>query len=180
MSYQPYPTSGGGNEVFQQPGGVDQPKSVRYAVYCMWAGAVIQLIGVIFTLALSSKIKDAIRTAAIKSNATLRSEGKTQLTASQIHTLENTVVLIFAIIGIIGVLLWAWMAWANGRGRGWARIVATVLFGLYTIDLVFSFSRASISIIFLILSWLAGLGAIVFLWQRDTSEFVARSGGRGI
>jgi hypothetical protein len=177
MSYQPYPTSSGGNEM-AQPGGAAQPRQVQWAVYCMWGGAAIQLIGVIFTLVLSSKIKNAIRTAALKSNVTLRSEGKTPLTASEIHTLENTVVLIFAIIGIIGVLLWLWMAWANGRGRSWARIVATILFGLYTIDLVLSFSRASISVIFLILSWLAGLGAIVFLWQKDSTEFFVRSGRR--
>ena len=64
---------------------------------------------------------------------------------------------------LIGVLLWVWMAWANNKGRNWARIVASVLFGLNTISLLLSPGRASITIIFEILGWLVGLGAIVIL-----------------
>ena len=40
------------------------------------------------------------------------------------------------------------MAWANNKGRSWARIVATVLFALNTIWLIFEVGRASVSLIF--------------------------------
>jgi hypothetical protein len=34
--------------------------------------------------------------------------------------------------GIIDGLLWLWMAWKTGAGRGWARVLSTVFFGFYT------------------------------------------------
>lgn len=74
--------------------------------------------------------------------------------------------------GIISILLWVWMAWANNRGRNWARIVATVLFALDTISFILSISRASVSIIFLALEWLVGLVAIVFLWRKETTQWI--------
>jgi hypothetical protein len=138
----------------------------------MWAGGALALIGLIITLSFSGKIKTAVTNAAIKANNTNRADGKTVLTTSQIHSLANATVLILAIVGIIGVLLWVWMAWANNRGRGWARIVATVLFALNTISLVFEVGRASVSIIPIALGWLVGLGAIVLLWRRETSAYI--------
>jgi hypothetical protein len=39
---------------------------------------------------------------------------------------------------LITIGLWLWMGWANGRGRSWARIVAAVLFGINTLDLLIS------------------------------------------
>jgi hypothetical protein len=169
---QPYPGAGGSN---QMPGPVErgpQPASLRNAVRLMIAGAAIALIGVIITLAFSSKIKSAVTKAAIKANATRRGEGKTVLTASQIHSLANITVVFLAVIGIIGVLLWLWMAWANNRGRNWARIVATVLFALDTISLIFEVGRASVSFIFVGLGWLIGLVTIVFLWRKTTTEYI--------
>lgn len=171
MSYQAYPTGGGANQIPATERG-PQPQTLRNAVRLMWVGAAFALIGAIVTLVLSSRIKNAVRTAALKANATNRSEGKTVLTASQIHSLENITVIFLAVLLLIGVLLWVWMAWANNRGRNWARIVATVLFALNTISLIFSFGRASLSIIFVILGWLVGLGAIVLLWRRETTAYI--------
>jgi hypothetical protein len=39
-----------------------------------------------------------------------------------------------AISGLIAGGLWLCMAWANKRGRSWARIVSTVLFGLLSLE----------------------------------------------
>lgn len=171
MTYQPYPTGGGTNQMPTAVRG-PQPPALRNAVRLMWVGAALELIGVIVTLAFSSRIKNAVRTAALKANAINARNGKTQLTAAQIHTLANVTVIILAVLLIIGVLLWVWMAWANNRGRNWARIVATVFFGLDTISMIFSFGRASISIIFVIISWLVGLGAVILLWRRETTAYI--------
>jgi hypothetical protein len=138
----------------------------------MWAGAALALLSVIISVAFSSKIKTAVTNAALKANATNRADNKTVLTASQIHTLANVTVVVLVIAGLIGVLLWVWMAWANNRGRNWARIVATVLFALDTISFILSISRASVSIIFLALEWLVGLVAIVFLWRKETTQWI--------
>jgi hypothetical protein len=172
MSYQPYPTGGGSNQMTER---APQPPSLRNAVRLMWVGSGLSLIGVIVTVSFGSKIKTAITNAAITSNKTAASEGKTQLSTSQIHTLASATFALLIVFGIIGVLLWVWMAWANNRGRGWARIVATVLFGLNTIGLVLEFGRASVSLIAIVLEWLVGLAAIVLLWRRDSSEYIAQS-----
>ncbi len=166
-SYQPYP--GGGSQMAQRP---PQPSSIRNAVLLMYGGAAISALSVILLLAFSGRIKNAIHKALVKANKTLVSEHKTPLTASQIHSTEVAVVAVVAIVLLIGVALWLWMAWANGRGRGWARIVATVLFALNTIYLLLSVSRASVTILFVGLGWLCGLGAIIFLWNRNSTAYI--------
>lgn len=172
MTFQPYPTGSGSNEMAGAGQRPPQPQSLRNAVRLMWVGAALALVGVIVTLAFNSKIKSAVTKAAVKANATRRSQGKSVLTASQIHSVANVTVVLLIIVGIIAVLLWVWMAWANNKGSNWARIVATVLFGLNTISLLLEVGRASITIIVVAIGWLVGLGAIVFLWRKETSAYI--------
>ena len=79
--------------------------------------------------------------------------------------------------GLIGVGLWLWMARTNGAGKSWARVVASVLFALNTLSVLTSIARPSAAVtrIFGLLVWLVGLGAIVLLWQRDSSEYFSSS-----
>jgi hypothetical protein len=64
------------------------------------------------------------------------------------------------------------MAWANKRGRSWARILSTVFFGVLTLyaaaGLVALPAAAKIAVL---LEWVAGLAAVVFLWQRQSSLY---------
>jgi hypothetical protein len=71
------------------------------------------------------------------------------------------------------VALWLWMARKNGQGKNWARILSTVLFALATLDLfgVVSQPKTVLGLIFPVLTWLVGLGAIVFLWRKESTEF---------
>ena len=172
MTYQPYPTGSGSNDLAPPAARPPQPSTLRNAVRLMLAGAALALIGVIVSAAFSSKIRSTITKAAIKANATRRSQGKSVLTAAQIHTLGNVTLVFLVVIGIIGVLLWLWMAWANNKGSSWARIVATVLFGLNTISLFVDVGRASIAIIPAAIGWLIGLVAIVLLWRRETTAYI--------
>ena len=173
MTYQPYPTGSGSNEAAGNAGRPPKPSALRNAVRLMWAGAALAVISVITTLAFSSKVKSAVTKAAIKANATRRSDGKTVLTTSQIHSLANITIAFLVVVGIIAVLLWAWMAWANNKGSSWARIVGTVLFALNTISLLLEARRASITVIFIALGWLAGLAAVVLLWRKETTAYIA-------
>ncbi len=172
MTFQPYPTGGGSNEMASPGLRPPQPQSLRNAVRLMWVGAALAAIGVILTLAFSSKVKSAVTKAAVKANATRRSQGKSVLTTSQIHSVANATVILLVIVGIIALLLWVWMAWANNKGSNWARIVATVLFGLNTISVLLEVGRASITIIVVAIGWLVGLGAIVFLWRKETTAYI--------
>jgi hypothetical protein len=88
---------------------------------------------------------------------------------------------------VIASGLWLWMAWANKSGRPWARMTATVFFGLLTAgdlaDLI-KFLTEGISLAigvvlflsFLLVYWLAGLCAVVLLWQRSSSDYYAAVG----
>jgi hypothetical protein len=172
MTYQPYPTGSGSNEGAALGGRPPKPPTLTNAVRLMWVGAALALISVIVTVAFSSKIKSAVTKAAVKANVTRRGDGKAVLTASQIHTLASVTFVLVIVIAIIALLLWAWMAWANNKGSSWARIVATILFGLNTISLILEAGRASITIIFVILGWLVGLVAIVLLWRKSTTAYI--------
>jgi hypothetical protein len=166
-SYQPYPASGN-----QADGRPPQPTTVRNAVWLMYGGAALSAISAILLLVRGSSIKAKIVTALLKSNATAARQGKKTLTTAQIHSFANGILIALVVILLVGVALWLWMAWANGRGRGWARIVASVFFALNTIYLVLSVSRAGVTIIFIGLGWLLGLGAIVLLWQRQSTAYI--------
>jgi hypothetical protein len=77
------------------------------------------------------------------------------------------------IFGLIAGGLWLWMAWANKRGRLWARISSTVLFGLltlYSAGSLFAALPAAPKIV-VILQWAAGLAAVILLWKRQSSEY---------
>jgi|SRR5215469_15011321 len=163
MSYQQYPTSGSDEMPRQDPGA---PPSVRTAVKLMYAGAALSALSFIIGLATIGSLRHAIINASTK-----------PLTASQLHAAEVAGVAVIVILGIIGVGLWLWMAWANGRGRSWARIVAAVLFGFNTLGLLSAIIRPNAigTKIFDILGWAVGLGATIYLWRPDASEFFKQS-----
>ena len=156
--YQPYP-AGGQGPVAPPQGPAPQP--VTMAVRLMYAGAALSALEIILGLATIGSLKSAIKSQ------------YPHYTAHQIHTLEVGTIAIAVVTGAIGIGLWLLMAWANGRGKSWARIVATVLFALNTIGLLTSIARphSTISLVFSLLVWLAGLGAIYFLWQRESSAY---------
>jgi hypothetical protein len=166
MSYQPYPTGGGSNQMAERP---PAPQSIQNAVKLMYVGAGLSAISLIVGLLTISSLKSAIQTA----NRT----AKTPLTASQLHTAEAVGIASIIVLGLLGIGLWLWMARANGSGKSWARVVASVLFGLNTVGLLSVIARpnSALTKIFDVLVWLVGLGAIVFLYRRDSSEYFAQS-----
>lgn len=164
--YQPYPSAGQTPEPPVRPG---PPASVVMAVRLMYAGAVVSALSLIVGLATVG----SLRTSLHKSDPSL--------TASQLHSLQTVVVVGSVVIGVIGIALWVWMALMNKAGKAWARIVATVLFGLDTLFLLLGVARAGAAAgtLVSILTWLIGLGVVIFLWRRDSSEyFTANSGPR--
>ena len=141
------------------------PASVVMAVRLMFAGAVVSALSLIVGLATLSTFRASIRTSLHKANP--------KVTPAQVHNLETLFVVGSVAFQIISIGLWVWMALMNKAGKSWARIVASVLFGLNTLSLLLGVARvgAAAGILVSVLTWLIGLGAIIFLWRRDASEF---------
>lgn len=107
-----------------------------------------------------------------ESSARRNGRGRGGYTIPQLHTVASITFAALVVAGAISVLLWVWMAWANLYGRGWARVFASVLFGLITVEVVLSRSRANVSFAFIAAEWLIGLVAIVLLWRPETTAFI--------
>ena len=155
---QPYPSSGKPPIEKPRP---PAPPSVLNAVKLMYAGAAVSTVSLIISLVSIGGTKDAIRKA------------RPSLTPAQVNQLNTFIIALAVVSGVIGVALWLWMARKNGEGKSWARILSTVLFGLATLDMfgVLSQPKTVLGLVFPVLTWLIGLGAIVFLWRRESTEF---------
>jgi hypothetical protein len=155
--YQPYPSAGRTPE----PVRPDPPESVLTAVKLMYAGAVVSAASLVVGLATIGSLRTDLRNAYPK------------VTTSQLHTIEVATVVFIVFFGLVGIGLWVWMALANKRGGNWARITATVFFGLNTLSLVAGFARPEplASRLVGLLIWLIGLGAIILLWRAESSAF---------
>jgi hypothetical protein len=155
--YQPYPSSGKTVE----PERPAAPPSVLKAVKLMYIGAAVSTVSLVISLVSISGTKEAIRKA------------RPSLSAAQVNQLNTFIIALAVVSGVIGVALWLWMARANSQGRNWARIVSTVLFGLATLDMfgVLSQPKTALGLVFPVLTWLVGLGAVILLWRRDSTEF---------
>jgi hypothetical protein len=159
--YQPDPSAGQAPEPVR-PG---PPPSVVMAVRLMYAGAVVSALSLIVGLATIGSLRSNLHRA------------QPTLTPTQLHQLQTVLVVGSVVIGLISIGLWVWMALMNKAGKPWARIVATVLFGLYTLYLLFVI-RAGTGALVPILTWLIGLGALILLWRKDTSEYFNPQAGQ--
>lgn len=156
--YQPYPS--GSQMPEQRP---VAPAPVLMAVKLMYVGAALQAIGLALTAATIGSFKSAV----LKQHPLY--------TTSQLHTAERAALIAGIFSGLVAIGLWIWMARANGAGKKWARIVASVLFGINTLDLLSSAVQVhtGVELAFGGLVWLAGLGAIILLWRGESSQYIA-------
>ena len=159
--YQPYP-AGGAEPAPQAP---ERPPSVQNAVWLMYAGAAVSLFVIIVAVVTIGSTRTAIHA------------GFPAYSASKVRKAATALVIYEAVIQVITIGLWLWMAAANKAGKSWARIVSSVLFGLNTLILLSSLARphAALGIVLLALVWLVGLGAVILLWLRDSSAYFAAS-----
>ena len=153
---QPYPSSGKPVELQRPPA----PQSVANAVKLMYAGAAVSTVSLVISLTDISGTKAAIRKA------------RPNLTATQVNQLNTFIISLAIVSGLLGIALWLWMARANNQGKNWARILSTVFFGVSTVTLLASLRAVSlIGLLFTGLIWVIGLGTIILLWRRESTEF---------
>jgi hypothetical protein len=155
MSYEPYPDGG-------LPERREAPPSVLNAVKLMYFGAVLSGVAAIIGLTAVGSVR-----------TTLHNQANPALSTSQINLAVNVFIVGVVVVGLIGIGLWLWMAVKSKAGRNWARITGTVFFAINTLLLLGSITRpgAAASRIVNILGWLVGLGAIILLWRRSSSDF---------
>jgi hypothetical protein len=158
--YQRYPSSGQTPEPQRPPA----PNSVQTAVKLMYAGAALTFVDLVVNLAAIGSLKTAIKKA------------YPHYTPSQVHAAEVGLIAINTLFSVIAIGLFLWMARASAVGHSYARIVGTVLFGLNTLLLLLSMARphASLGLVFNLLVWLAGLGAVIMLWRRESSDYFSQ------
>jgi hypothetical protein len=161
---QPYPSAG----QMPEPVRPGPPPSVVMAVRLMYAGAVVSALSLIVGLLTVGSLRNSLHKA------------QPSLTPSELHNLQTVVVVGSVLIGVISIGLWVWMALLNKAGKSWARVVATVLFGLDTLFLLLGVARAGAAAgtLVSILTWLIGLGAVIYLWRKDASAYISSQAGQ--
>jgi len=145
------------------------PPTVQNAVRFMYAGASVAVITPVFDILTIGNF-----------NAALGQISATPPTAKVMYTLDAFVIASIIVSGLIDVSLWMWMARKNRAGKNWARVVATAFFVVNCLQLlgVAELPFSGLTKVVQVLSWTAGLGAIVLIWQRASrAYFAAKSRG---
>lgn len=169
----PYPSYPGDSDTGHPAAGrsaFEQPPSIKTAVTLMRAGAVVAVLGVLYSLLTLSSLKDQLKTELASTEP--------GYTASQLDTVFAVSVTVAVVLGLLGAGIWLWMAWANGRGRKWARIVATVLAALNALSLLFLVANGratTISLLLSVVNFLIGITALFYLYRPDSNQFYAAS-----
>jgi len=149
-------TAGPGTPVQPEP-----PRSVVVAVRVMYAGAALTAIGLVISVVGVATGEKSLRVS------------HRHATVAQLHATQNFLITVLVVQGLIEIGAWLLMARANRSGLKWARIVATALFALGTwIFIAHIIGSATITnLVYTALIWLVGLGAVFFLWRKDSSAY---------
>jgi hypothetical protein len=128
-------------------------RTVRAAVRLMYAGAAVTTVSLIAAVVSVAVVG--------RGAASLRVLGRSQPALVAIP--------VGIAIGLVLIALWLWMAWANGQGRNWARILSTAVVGLATLQ---GFgAHGIVELIFAVLTWLIGAAAVWLLWRPASNAF---------
>jgi hypothetical protein len=138
------------------------PRTVRNAVRLMYAGAVFSAIDLIVSIVTAGQVSTAIQS------------DNPHWTHARVENAAHSEITASVVIWLVTIGFWVVMARTNQAGRGWARIVATVLCVLSTL----SFAEAVIEpaalvskLVYLPL-WAVGVGAVIYLWRPATTEYI--------
>ena len=153
---------------------LERPSSLSTAVRLMQLGAVLSLLSVIVSLLTLDSMKESIGDA--------MRDADPNVSQTTIDAAYSVGIVSGVIGGVIAVGLWLWMAWKNGQGRSWARIVATVFGALNLIFTLLSLGSPGMTAVSL------GFGAInlvlaavilVLLWRKSSSAYYEAVSQRG-
>jgi hypothetical protein len=138
------------------------PPSIQRAVLLMRVGAALSVLSILITLLTRDSLRSQVTSTLRKSNAAL--------SASQVDSAVGVAIGFAVVVGLVSVGLWLWMASANGKGRSWARIVATVLGVLSVLSLLSSVAQGQMTTLNLVSLALA-VAILVLLWRKESSAY---------
>ena len=136
-----------------------RPRTVRAAVKLMLAGAAAELAAMITVVMTSGAVRAAV---AARYPAAVHA-----VLVHQITMLVGTPIA-------IGV--WLWLAWANGRGEDWARMISGASFGLLTLAVLSSLSQhaatfAPATMIAATIIWAIGLVSLALIFTPAAGRY---------
>jgi hypothetical protein len=136
------------------------PRTVRWAVWLMLAGAALEVAAALVALNTESSLWPASAAPNARPSA-----ADLQGIASHVQVdVTNS---------LVAAALWLWMAWANRRGQNAARIISAVFFAFGTKAMLNSFgdlTSAATRVVDVVI-WLAGLAAIVLVFYKESEPF---------
>ncbi len=151
---------------------IEQPWSIQVAVRMMKTGAGIGFGWVLITLMALDTLKFDVKLWLLD-----RYPDVDRFSIEVVYLLAYTAGIAVPVIGILG---WLWMAWKNGQGRAWARIVASALAGLDSAHTVFTLRSEEVDSIEKIMTagtLMLALVVVVLLWLKPSSAFYEAGDG---
>ena len=147
------------------------PRTVLYAVRLMYLGAVAQLAVLITVILTAGHIRAAVQTA-------MAAYHNPAVTAQVMHAVNIDLVVDKVVIPAL-IVVWLFMAWANGKGYDWARVAAISIFGLSCAGLVIDLAQgtakyAPAALIGSGVTWVIGLATVVLMLQRQSGPYYVR------
>jgi hypothetical protein len=136
-----------------------RPRSVRVAVKLMLAGAAAELAAMITVI---STLGSARATVAARDAAAMQA----------VHLHQVT------IIGLapVAIGMWLWLAWANGRGQDWARLLSAGCFALISLSVMAQLAQgvaafAPATMIAAAVVWALGLSSVVLIFTPAAGRY---------
>jgi hypothetical protein len=145
-----------------------QPPAIRNAVRLMWAGAVISLLSLVVTLATLGSLKTQVRDQLAQNNQ--------KVTEDMVNAGYAAGIVGGVVVAIVAILLWLWMAWKNGQGRKWARIVATVLGVINVLSTLYTIGSGTAepaAVVLAVINLVLAIAILVLLWRKEASAYYA-------
>jgi hypothetical protein len=143
-------------------GPMTKPQTILQAVKLMYVGAGLTVVGVLASLLQLDTIRDSIE------------DSDSSLTSSEVDSAVAFTIGFLVVTALVSIGLWLWMASANGSGKSWARVVATVLGGLnilFTLLSVVSGGATPLSLVISLVN-LALAGYILWLlWRPESTQY---------
>jgi hypothetical protein len=136
-----------------------RPRAVRAAVTLMLAGAAAELAALLTTIATLGSVRAAV---AARDTAAVHA-----VLVHQVAVMAGAPV---------AVGLWLWLAWANGRGEDWARLVSVVCFSLMSLSVIGVLAQNAVALapanmIAATVVWILGLSSVALIFTPAAGRY---------
>jgi hypothetical protein len=136
-----------------------RPGTVRAAVRLMLAGALAELATLVTVVLTAGQVK-----------AGVLAKDPAAWHGAMVHITLDEICL------PIAIGLWLWLAWANGRGQDWARLVSLSSFSLTSLGLLYVLSQdaqavALADVIAAAVVWAIGLASVVLIFTPASGRY---------